>query len=91
MGVCGDVKTHNGVVSTLCHVCLEDPQEIDHRLSQEEYEVVKRLNGDVASLLGLLVDIRWASGDCGRRMQDEFVDYVGDLKRKADLWDGGGS
>lgn len=42
---------------------------------------------DLFQLLDLLADIRAACGDNGQRMQPEMVRYIGDLRKKAELWD----
>lgn len=42
---------------------------------------------DTSALVHLLTDIRFASGDCGRRMQDELVEYIRELRRDADRMD----
>ena len=39
------------------------------------------------SMLGLLADIREACGDNGKRMQPELVEYIRELKGKADADD----
>lgn len=39
-----------------------------------------------SQLLRLLVDIRFAAGDDGKRMQDELVEYIGALRRDAERW-----
>lgn len=38
-------------------------------------------------LLMLIADIREACGDNGKRMHDELVEYIRELKRKADHYD----
>lgn len=43
------------------------------------------LQAENASLLRLLADIRAAVGDNGKRMQDELVQYLADLKALRDL------
>lgn len=39
-----------------------------------------------SQLLRLLVDIRFAAGDDGKRMQDELVEHIKELKKDADRW-----
>ena len=43
--------------------------------------------GDLMSVLGLLADIREACGDNGKRMQPELVEYIREIKGKADILD----
>lgn len=38
------------------------------------------------TLLKLVVDIRWACGDEGKRMQPELIEYIRELKEKADKY-----
>lgn len=39
---------------------------------------------DNAGALRLIADIRAACGDNGRRMQDDLVEYIGEIKRQRD-------
>lgn len=41
------------------------------------------MSDDTTSLMKLLVDIRFAAGDDGRRMQDDLVEYIAQLRRDA--------
>jgi hypothetical protein len=39
------------------------------------------------TLIKTLVDIRFACGDDGKRMQGELVEFIAELARKAEQWD----
>lgn len=45
------------------------------------------VNVNVAALISLLVDIRFAAGDNGKRMQDELVEHIRELRCDADRMD----
>lgn len=94
---CGELQQHSNGTSSTCQVCIEDPQEHAHN-SSEDYVCsrehvewlngeLERLVGDYVSMLGLIADIRFACGDNGLRMQGELVEYVRELKQKADMYD----
>lgn len=42
---------------------------------------------DDAACLSLVVDMRWACGDNGKRMQDELVAHIADISKKAEMWE----
>lgn len=48
----------------------------------------EEVNDETVALLNLLADIRVACGDNGKRMQAELVEYIRELKRDADLFNG---
>jgi hypothetical protein len=45
------------------------------------------LDGQEMTLIKTLVDIRFACGDDGKRMQGELVEFIAELARKAEQWD----
>lgn len=53
--------------------------------SKQKDVVIEELRQDNISLLHLLALIREACGDNGKRMQDELVEYIRDLRRAAAL------
>ena len=76
---------------------MDDSQEIDTWPSdaKEHYPVLtvgdvrewqasrQELDGQEMTLIKTLVDIRFACGDDGKRMQGELVEYIAELSRKA--------
>lgn len=53
--------------------------------SKQKDAVIEDLREENASLLHLLALIREACGDNGKRMQDELVEHIRDLRRAAAL------
>lgn len=53
--------------------------------SKQKDVVIEDLRQENASLFRLLALIREACGDNGKRMQDELVEYIRDLRRAAAL------
>ena len=54
--------------------------------SERQAESLAEANQSYMAALHLLTSVRFASGDNGARMQNEFVEYIAELKRDAERY-----
>jgi len=75
-----------GQAAQIGHEADEELEKMQSECKDFKVELAETV-GDLMSILGLLADIREACGDNGKRMQPELVEYIRDLKGKADADD----